>query len=109
MADCRIVDQSITDAVNTIGGSAEGSLEGIALSYKNDGEAFMEALNAVISTMEGETKDALEAFFKNKVQPFITEGVPNAVKSAAMLLEANRKNFEDIDRNIAESINSSGQ
>lgn len=109
MADCRIVDQSITDAVNTIGGSAEGSLEGIALSYKNDGEAFMEALNAAISTMEGETKDALEAFFKNKVQPFITEGVPNAVKSAAMLLEANRKNFEDIDRNIAESINSSGQ
>ena len=49
MADCRIVNQSMTDAVNTIGGSVEGSLEGIALSYKNDGDAFMEALNNAIS------------------------------------------------------------
>lgn len=99
----------MTDAVNTIGGSVEGSLEGIALSYKNDGDAFMEALNNAISTMEGEAKDALEAFFRDKVQPFITEGVPNAVKSTAMLLEANRKNFEDVDRKIAESISGGGQ
>lgn len=109
MADCKIVNQSMTDAVNTIGGSAEGSMEGIALSYKNDGEAFMEALNNAISTMEGEAKDALEAFFKEKVQPFVTEGVPNAVKSTAMLLEANRKNFEDVDRQLADSISGGGQ
>lgn len=109
MADCRIVNDSVVNAVDTIGGKEEGSLAGIALQYKNDGEAFMDALNSAISPMEGETKDALQAFFKDKVQPFITEGVPNAVKSTAMLLEANRKNFEDVDKKIASSISGGGQ
>lgn len=109
MADCRIVNESVANAVDAIGGKDEGSLAGIALQYKNDGEAFMEALNNAISPMEGETKDALQSFFKDKVQPFITEGVPNAVKSTAMLLEANRKNFEDVDKQIADSINGGGQ
>lgn len=109
MADCRIVNESVANAVEAIGGKEEGSMAGIALQYKNDGEAFMEALNNAISPMEGETKDALQSFFKDKVQPFITEGVPNAVKSTALLLEANRKNFEDVDKQIADSINGGGQ
>lgn len=109
MADCRIVNQSVKDAISTIGGSTEGSLEGIALSYKNDGTTFIGALRTAISTMQGETKDALEKFFTDQVEPFVTEGLPNAVKSTAMLLEANRKNFEDVDKQIAESISSSGK
>lgn len=108
MADCRIVNDSVKNAVNIIGGEGEG-MGGLALSYKNDGEAFMTALNNAISSMQGETKDALQKFFNDKVQPFITEGVPNAVKSTAMLLEGNRKNFEDVDKQIAQNISGSGQ
>lgn len=101
MADCRIVNAGVVSSV--------GKINEIGQSYKTYGEAFMEALNSAISPMEGETKDALQAFFKDKVQPFITEGVPNAVESTSQLLEANRKNFEDVDKQIADSINSGGQ
>lgn len=101
MADCKIVNQSVVSAVEEI--------RKISGSYKTDGEAFMQALNNAIASMEGETKDALQAFFHEKVQPFITEGVPNAVNSTADLLEANRKNFEDVDKQIADSISGGGQ
>lgn len=109
MADCRIVNQNVLDAVETIGGSGEGALGGIAASYKNAGDEFIQALKTAISSMEGETKDALMTFFTEKVEPFVTEDLPNAVKSAAILLEANRKNFEDVDRQISESINGGGK
>lgn len=101
MADCRIVNASVADAV--------GKISEISEAYKRDGEAFMTALNEAISTMEGETKDALNKFFNEKVQPFITQGVPDAVKSTSDLLEANRSSFEKVDSEIASSINGGGQ
>lgn len=109
MSDCKIVNQSVITAVNAIGGSTEGSLEGLALKYQEAGTAFVEALTTAISTMEGATKDALEKFFTDKVKPFVAESVPNAVKSTAMLLEANRANFESVDKQIADSITSGGK
>ncbi len=115
MADCRIVNAAVDSAVKNIGGdSGEGqdALGGIAQQYKTAGEAFIEALKAAIAPMEGETKDALLNFFTvgdQSVQTFVTESLPNAVKSTAKLLEANRKNFEDIDKQIASSISGSGK
>ncbi len=109
MADCRIVNASVESAVGAIGGKEEGNFEGVAQKYYNDGAAFMAALDEAISPMEGETKDALSKFFNEKVRPFITEGVPNAVKSTALLLEGNRTSFIDVDSKIAESINSGAQ
>lgn len=103
MADCRIVNESVINAVETIGGAEEG-LGGIALKYQTAGNELMEALTAAIATMEGETKDALDKFFTDDVKPFVTEELPKAIKSMSVLLEANRKNFEDVDRTIAENI-----
>lgn len=109
MADCKIVNESVKNAINNIGGSVQGKHEGIAKEYKTAGEAFMEALNAAIAPMEGEIKDALQNFFTKDVQPFVTENLPDAINGMSVLLEANRKNFEDVDRQIAESISSGGQ
>lgn len=109
MADCRIVNASMSGAVERIGGAQEGALEGIAKSYQDAGTAFIEALKSAISTMEGETKDALLTFFEKSVEPFVTEDLPKAINSTSVLLEANRKNFEDVDKQLAESISSSGK
>lgn len=109
MADCKIVNESVKNAISNIGGANQGALEGIAKSYKDAGVAFMEALKGAISAMEGETKDALLNFFTKSVEPFVTADLPNAINSMSVLLEANRKNFEDVDRQLAESISGGGQ
>lgn len=96
MADCRIVNASVVSAVNNI--------KEISNSYKTDGQAFIDALTNAISAMEGETKDALQKFFTTDVQKFVTEDLPSAIDGMSELLEANRKNFEDIDLQIANSI-----
>lgn len=44
MADCKIVNDSVKTAINNIGGSQQGALEGIAKSYKEAGDTFIEAL-----------------------------------------------------------------
>ena len=114
MADCRIVNAAVDTAVKNIGGdSGEGqdALGGIAQQYKSAGEAFIEALKSAIAPMEGEIKDKLLNFFtvgEESVQKFVTESVPNATKSVAKLLEANRHYFEDSDKQIADSIPSGG-
>lgn len=100
MADCRIVNEGVAASVKNI--------EEISNSYRSDGQAFIDALTSAISAMEGETKDALQKFFTTDVQKFVTEDIPTALQGMAELLEANRQNFEDVDRQIAESI-SGGQ
>ncbi len=109
MADCKIVNDSVKTAINNIGGSQQGALEGIAKSYKEAGDTFIEALKTAIAEMEGETKDALQKFFTTDVQQFVTQDLPNSINSMSVLLEANRKNFEDVDRKIAESISGGGE
>lgn len=99
MADCRVVNASMNSAVSNI--------KEISNSYKTDGQAFIDALTSAISAMEGETKDALQKFFTTDVQKFVTEDLPGAIEGMAELLEANRQNFEDVDRQIAENISGS--
>lgn len=103
MADCRIVDAGVKNVIANIGG-ADDDLGGIALKYQTAGNELIEALATAIAAMEGETKDALDKFFTDDVKPFITDELPKAIKSMSVLLEANRKNFEDADRTIAENI-----
>lgn len=109
MADCKIVNASVSAAIESIGGKTQGELTGIAKQYKQAGDTFIEALKTAIAPMEGETKDALLTFFTNEVQPFVTADLPNAINGMSVLLEANRKNFEDVDKQIAESISGGGQ
>ena len=104
MADCKIVNASVVAAINNIGGANQGQLEGIAKEYKDAGDTLMEALKNAIAPMEGETKDALQTFFTTDVQQFVVTDLPNAINGMSVLLEANRKNFEDVDKQIAESI-----
>ena len=73
MADCKIVNASVVNAVSAIGGANQGQLEGIALQYKEAGETLMDALKNAIAEMEGETKDALKIFFhsfKHSLSPY---------------------------------------
>lgn len=107
MADCKIVDQKVKNAVANIGGDTQGTLAGIAKEYQDAGIAFLEALTAAIAEMEGETKDVLSDFFQKDVKDFVTENLPQAINSMSVLLEANRQNFEAVDRQIAESIGGS--
>lgn len=104
MADCKIVDQKVRAAVTAIGGDTQGSLTGVAKKYEDAGNELMDALTAAISEMEGETKDALLAFFTTDVKEFVTVQLPTAINSMSVLLAANRQNFEDVDRQIAENI-----
>ena len=106
MADCKIVNASVVSAINNIGGANQGQLEGIALEYQQAGTTLIEDLKSAIALMEGATKDALLNFFTNDVEPFVTKDLPGAINGLSVLLEANRKNFEDVDQKIADSITS---
>ena len=99
MANCRIVNAQVESAVSNI--------KNISTTYKSDGEAFITALNAAIAEMEGDTKDALAKFInegEGSVKTFVEESLPQAVDGMSQLLEANRSNFEETDKKIAESI-----
>lgn len=99
MAGCRIVDQSVTQAIETV--------QSIKSSYETAGKSFIESLNNAILEMEGETKDALNTYINNAVNDFVTVQLAAALDGMANLLEANRENFETLDRQIAENISGS--
>ena len=99
MAGCRIVNAAVEGAVE--------NFKTISDTYKSDGEAFIQALNAAIAEMEGETKDALKTFIDNDVKKFVEVDLPEAVKGMAELLEANSTTFVDVDKKIADSISGS--
>lgn len=104
MADCKIDNAKMVAAIDAIGGKTQGQLTGIAKSYKDAGDKLMEELRAAIASMEGATKDAIEKFFNDSVAPFVTTDLPAAINGMSVLLEANRQNFEDVDKQIADSI-----
>jgi len=96
MAACRIVNAAVESAVEEI--------RTASTDYKTAGTDFVSAFKNAIADMEGAAKDALEQFFTEKVEGFVTEDLPEAVNGMAELLEANRSNFADIDQQIADSI-----
>ena len=96
MADCRIVNAGAITARDEI-------LE-ISKSYKSGGEEFVDAITAAIASMEGDAKDALQKFFTTTVKEFVAEQLPEAIDGMSQLLEGNRSNFEEVDRQLAESI-----
>lgn len=99
MAACRIVNQSVLQAID--------SITEISESYKTAGENFVKDLNSALAEMEGETKDALSKFIDTDINQFVADDLPKAIKGMSDLLEANRHNFEDVDRQIADSISGS--
>ncbi|HNZ99223.1 hypothetical protein [Ruminococcus sp.] len=96
MAGCRIVNESVANAVMEI--------NGISKSYKDAGDALISALTSAIADMEGEAKDAFQTLIDGDIKSFVSENLPEAVKGMADLLEQNRQQFEDVDAKIAESI-----
>ena len=99
MADCKFVNAKMVAAVDKI---AQFSKD-----YREAGENLKDALNAAIASMEGETKDAMQKFFDDSVAPFVTKDLPDAIQGLSDLLEANRSNFEEVDKQIADSISGS--
>lgn len=99
MAGCRIVNSAVETAVS--------SIKTISGTYKTNGESFIQNLNSAIAEMEGETKDALNTFILKTVKDFVETDLPDAVDGMSQLLEANRTNFVDVDKQIADSISGS--
>jgi len=96
MAACRIVNANVVSAV--------GEIQTAEQKYRELGENFVNSLNGAIADMQGAGKDAFKEFIDTKVKPFVAEQLPDAIKGMGDLLEANRKNFEDVDKQIADSI-----
>ena len=104
MADCRIVNSAVQTSVTNI--------QNIANKYQQAGTEFETAFKAAIADMEGDSKDAMLELFDKSYKEFVTSmegGLPAMIKGFADLLEANRKNFEDVDGQIAQSIRDGGQ
>lgn len=104
MADCKIVNENVKTAVDNI--------NTLAGEYAEAGTAFETAFKNALSEMEGDSKDAMIELFDNSYKTFVTsdtEGLPAMIKGMASLLEGNRKNFEDVDDQIAQSIRNGGK
>ena len=99
MAGCRIVNQSVVDAIS--------KLETLSGNYKSSGEEFVGALKSAIADMEGETKDAILKLIETQVNDYVAVQLPNYIKGMSELLEGNRSNFETVDQQIASSISGS--
>lgn len=103
MADCRIVNAAVQNSVSTI-----NTLSG---QYKTAGATFVTSFTNAIADMQGDAKDALLELFNTSYKGFVSseeEGIPAMIKGLGALLEANRKNFEDVDKQIADSIRNGG-
>ncbi len=99
MANCRIINESMKSAVE--------SIKGLAGQYANVGQTFESSFKAAIADMQGEAKDALLELFDKSYKDFVTSnesGIPGMINGMASLLEANRDNFEKVDAQIAQSI-----
>jgi hypothetical protein len=101
MASCKIVYQNVNAAVETIGSTST--------TLKTAGETFVSSFFSAIAPMQGAAKDALEKFFKDQMEPLVTESVPGAVEGMQKLLAANLENFTTVDQNLADSISGGGQ
>lgn len=99
MAGCRIVNQGVE--------TARDDIKRISGEYRTAGENFIKDLNNAIAEMEGETKDAFKQFIDTDVNTYVSLDLPDALMGMADLLEANRSNFENIDKQIADSISGS--
>lgn len=96
MASCKIVNATVAANV--------GTLNEISTKYNELGNDLISKINSAIAEMEGDAKDAFKEFLDKDVTPFVTTDLGAAVKGMADLLEANRSNFEEVDRQIANSI-----
>ena len=104
MADCRIVNSAVQTSVTNI--------QNIANKYQQAGTEFETAFKAAIADMEGDSKDAMLELFDKSYKEFVTSmegGLPAMIKGLVDLPEAIRKNFEDVDGQIAQSIRDGGQ
>ena len=94
--DCKIVNSALTSSVEKI--------NGIAGKYAQAGANFETAFKNAISTMEGDTKDALMELFDKKYKEFVNTQISDMITGLATLLNSNRENFEQVDEQIAQSI-----
>lgn len=96
MSACKVNNAAMNTAVTNIAN--------ISAQFKTLAEDFNKDFNAAIAEMEGEAKDALKKFVDNDVRNYIETSIPEAIKGMSDLLEANRSNFESVDKQIADSI-----
>jgi len=102
-------NQKMTDAHTNINQAAE--------DFAKAGTELIGQLKSVLSTFEGDTKDALwEAKIgesgseaQGTLACFVEKQIPDLVKGLAKLLEGNRSTIDDSDKKLAEAIRSGGK
>ena len=107
MAGCRIVNQAMIDA--------KDSIDQIASEYDQAGSSLIASLTSALSEMQGAAKESLfENFIDTALKSFVqgleegAQSLPATLKGMASLLEANRTNFVEVDSQIATSISGGG-
>ena len=70
--------------------TAKQQLDTAKTAYDEAGTTFVAALKAAIDPMQGDTRDAIDEFIKDTLEPFIIQSVPSAVEGCSSLLEGNK-------------------
>lgn len=96
MAGCRIVNGAVEGAVSDIAAKAT--------EYNTAGADFITKFESAIADMEGDAKDALVEFMNANVKELVQTNIGEMVQGMSDLLETNRTNFVDVDKQIADSI-----
>ena len=99
MAACRIVNQGMLEAID--------SIKQCCASYEEAGQTLISSLTSAIGEMEGAAKDAFQTLIDNDIRQFVETDLPKGIEGMYTLLEEKRRNFEVVDQKIADSISGS--
>jgi uncharacterized protein YukE len=83
---------------------AVSDIRDISSNYKSIASQFQSDFDGATKEWEGESKEALKYFIDTPVMEYINETIPKLLDGLAELLEANAKQMEDADHQIAENI-----
>ena len=76
----------------------------IATRYKAASDTLVQDFTTAISGWEGESHDRMLQFIHTGVQGYTNDTIPQLLEALASLLEANAKQMQSADHQIAESI-----
>lgn len=84
--------------------AASAKIKALAGQYKTAGMSFVNSLTGAMAGWEGESQAALAKFIEENVKSFTSDDIPQMMDALASLLEANAKQMQEADAEIAKNI-----
>ena len=84
--------------------SASQLIKGYAEEYKTASTTFVNQMTEAIQPWEGASQEKFKTFIIEHVQKYLGETIPKVVEGLAQMLEANAKQMQDADVEIAKSL-----